>query len=214
MITFSGRQQAIRNADIITRKAHSEYPHISESKIIFLIGDDKVKDLFFGQMSLDYALKFAAERLKIDIDEKNTYKYILEALKKGLGNCFEEAKLAELIARINGQKNVYSGKIYAGKGFAKHEVAFITDKIIKPDKLYRFKNKEALILDPWLGITDYAGNYFKKIRTDFGKILNIRSNSKPKLQADFSCKISTRKIAEYKKNNPELIIKNYKRIKI
>ncbi len=214
MITFTSRNHNIRNADLITRKAHSLYPHISESKITSMIGKDQVKDLFFGQMSLEYALKFAAERLKIDMDEKNTYKYILEALQKGLGNCYEESKLAEIIARINGQKNIYSGKIYAGKGFAKHEVAFITDKEIKPDKLYRFKNKEAIILDPWLGITDYAGNYFNRIRTNFGKMLGIRPNSKPKLQPDLSCKISARKIADYKKNHPELVIKKFKKIKV
>ena len=214
MITFTSRNQNIRNADLITRKAHSVYPHISESKITSMIGKDQVKELFFGRMSLEYALKFAAERLKIDMDEKNTYKYILEALKKGLGNCYEEAKLAELIAKINGQKNVYSGKIYAGKGLAKHEVAFITDKKMKPDMFYRFKNKEAIILDPWLGITDYAGNYFTRIRKNFGRILGIRSYSKPNMQVDFTCKISSRKILDFKKNNPELVLKSFRKIKI
>lgn len=214
MITFTGRKNNIRNADIITRKAHSQYPHISESRINAAISQDKVKDLFWGQMSLEYALKFASERLNIELDEKNAHKHVIESLKKGLGNCYEESKLAELIAKVNGQKNIYSGKIFAGKGLAKHEVAFITDKKIEPDKLYKFKNKEAIILDPWLGITDFAGNYFKKIRTDFSKILGIRPNSKPKIQPDFSSKISARKIAEYKKNNPELIIKKFKKIKV
>ena len=214
MITFTSKQHSIRSADLITRKAHSQYPHISESKISSMIGNDKVKDLFFGQMSFEYALKFAAERLKIDLDEKNAHRYVLESLKNGLGNCYEEAKLAELIAKINGQKNIYSGKIYAGKGFAKHEVAFITNKEIKPDKFYRFKNKEAIILDPWLGITDFAGNYFTRICKNFNRTLGIKSYSKPKLQPDFSGKISARKLAEYKKNNPELIIKKFKKIKI
>lgn len=213
MISFTSRQNSIRNADIITRKAHSQYPHISESRINATISQDKVKEFFWGQMSLEYALKFASERLNIEFDEKNAHKHILESLKKGLGNCYEESILAELIAKINGQKNIYSGKIIAGKGFAKHEVAFITDKKIEPDKLYNFRNKEAIILDPWLGITEFAGNYFKRIRTDYSKILGIRPNSKPKLQADLSSKIFARKIAEYKKNNPELIIKNFKKIK-
>ena len=214
MITFTSRKHSIRNADLITRKAHSVYPHISESKITSMIGKDQVKDLFFGRMSLEYALKFAAERLKIEIDEKNTYQYVIESLKKGLGNCFEESKFAELIAKINGQNNIYSGKIYVGKGFAKHEVAFITDIKINADKFYRFKNKEAIILDPWLGITDYAENYFTRITKNYGKILGIKSYSKPKLQPDLSGKISARKLAEYKKNHPELIIKNFKKIKV
>lgn len=118
MITFESRQKVIRNADLITRKAHSLYPHVSESRIVSMIGEDKVKDLFWGNMSLRYALKFAAQRYNMEIDEKNLYRYVLESLQGRLGNCAEEAKLAELIARINGQKNVYSGKIFAGKGFA------------------------------------------------------------------------------------------------
>lgn len=119
MITFESRQKVIRNADLITRKAHSLYPHVSESRIVSMIGEDKVKDLFWGNMSLRYALKFAAQRYKMETDEKNLYRHIVETMLDGLGNCAEEAKLAELIARINGQKNVYSGKIFAGKGFGK-----------------------------------------------------------------------------------------------
>ena len=48
MITFESRQKVIRNADLITRKAHSLYPHVSESRIVSMIGEDKVKDLFFS----------------------------------------------------------------------------------------------------------------------------------------------------------------------
>lgn len=138
----------------------------------------------------------------------------LKLYKKVWATVMKNLNLQKSLQELTDKKNIYSGKIYAGKGFAKHEVAFITDKEIKPDKLYRFKNKEAIILDPWLGITDYAGNYFNRIRTNFGKMLGIRPNSKPKLQPDLSCKISARKIADYKKNHPELVIKKFKKIKV
>ena len=82
MISFTGRQNSIRSADIITRKAHSQYPHVSESRINAAISQDKVKDLFWGQMSLEYALKFASERLNIELDEKNAHKHVIESLKK------------------------------------------------------------------------------------------------------------------------------------
>ena len=175
---------------------------------------DKLYVLPESKHHVFFKFKSFEDILKIEIDEKNTYQYVIESLKKGLGNCFEESKFAELIAKINGQNNIYSGKIYAGKGFAKHEVAFITDIKINADKFYRFKNKEAIILDPWLGITDYAENYFTRITKNYGKILGIKSYSKPKLQPDLSGKISARKLAEYKKNHPELIIKNFKKIKV
>ena len=52
MITFTSRHQEIRKADLITRKAHSIYPHISESRISAIIAQDKVKELFWEQMSM------------------------------------------------------------------------------------------------------------------------------------------------------------------
>ena len=206
MITFTSRQKEIRNADLITRKAHSVYPHISESRVSAIISKDKVKELFWGQMSMEYALKFAGERLKMECDEKNLYAHVIEALKNGLGNCAEEAKLAELIGKINGIKNIYSGSIFAGKGFAKHDVAFITNEEIKPNKKYKFKKKDALIIDPWLGITEFAGNYFKIIKTNFAKLLEIRGNSKPYIIPDFTSKLTQAKIRNFRKKYSELII--------
>ena len=206
MITFTSRQKEIRNADLITRKAHSVYPHISESRVSAIISKDKVKELFWGQMSMEYALKFAGERLKMECDEKNLYAHVVETLKNGLGNCAEEAKLAELIGKINGIKNIYSGSVFAGKGFAKHDVAFITNEDIKPNKKYKFKKKDALIIDPWLGITEFAGNYFKIIKTNFAKLLEIIGNSKPYIIPDFTSKLTQAKIRNFRKKYSELII--------
>lgn len=206
MITFTSRQKEIRNADLITRKAHSVYPHISESRVSAIISKDKVKELFWGQMSMEYALKFAGERLKMECDEKNLYAHVIEALKNGLGNCAEEAKLAELIGKINGIKNIYSGSVFAGKGCAKHDVAFITNEEIKPNKKYKFKKKDALIIDPWLGITEFAGNYFKIIKTNFAKLLEIRGNSKPYIIPDFTSRLTQSKIRNFRKKYSELII--------
>lgn len=212
MISFKSRNEHIRIADIITRKAHSQYPHISVSRNRTIVNKSELNKFLWGNMDLRDSLRLASHRINIEMDEKNLYKYIINCLKNGLGNCSEESKLAELIAKINGQKDIYSGKIFAGNGLEKHEVAFITNKKIEPNKKYSFKNKEALIIDPWLGITEYAGNYFKLIKTNFANLLEIRGNSKPKLQADFSGKLSKRKINELKNKYPELIVKNYKKI--
>ena len=212
MISFRSRNEHIRMADIITRKAHSQYPHISVSRNHYLINKSEVNRFFWKNMDMRDSLKLASHRMNIEMDEKNSYKHIINCLQNKLGNCSEESKLAELIAKINGQKNIYVGKIFAGKGFEKHEVAFITNKKIEPNKKYSFKSKEALVIDPWLGVTEYAGNYFKLIKTKFGDLLDIRGNSKPKIKADFSGKLSTKKINELKNKYPELMIKNYKKI--
>ena len=124
MITFTSRHQEIRKADLITRKAHSIYPHISESRISAIIAQDKVKELFWEQMSMEYALKFAGERLKMEDDEKNLYQHIIDTMKKGLGNCAEEAKLAELIGNISGIKNILPALPY----FSNRSICFNASK--------------------------------------------------------------------------------------
>ncbi len=213
MITFQSRNKMVRNADMITRKAHSQYPHISVSRIDSMLGKDKAKHFFWDDMAFKYSLKCASERLKVDMDEKNMYKLTVESLKNGIGNCGEEANLAELIGKINGLKNIYSGKIYAGNKFPVHEAAFITDREIKPSKRYSFKGKDAIIVDPWLGITEYAGEYFKRLKTQFKEIFNLRSNSRLKIEADFTSKLTPYKIKKLKEEYPELIIKDFKKNK-
>ena len=211
MITFKSRNEMVRKADMITRKAHSQYPHVSVSRIDVMLGNNKTKHFFWDNMAFKYSLKCASERLKIDMDEKNLYTLIIESLKNGIGNCGEETNLAELIGKINGLKNIYSGKIYAGKSFPIHEAAFITDREIQPSKKYSFKAKDAIIVDPWLGITEYAGEYFRKLRTQFKGTFNLRSNSKLKIEADFTSRLTPYKIKKLKKEHPELIIKDFKK---
>lgn len=212
MITFQSRNEMVRNADMIARKAHSQYPHISVSRIDTMLGKDKVKHFFWDNMAFKYSLKCASERLKVEMDEKNLYKLTVESLKNGIGNCGEEANLAELIGKINGLKNIYSGKIYAGKKFPIHETAFITDKEIKPSKRYSLKAKDAIIVDPWLGITEYAGEYFRRLKTQFKGTFNLRSNSNLKIEADFTSKLTPYKIKKLKEEYPELVIKTKNKI--
>ena len=120
MISFKSRNEQIRIADMITRKAHSQYPHISVRRNRSIIDRSEVNRFLWGNMDLRDSLKLALHRTNIEIDEKNSYKHIINCLQNRSGNCFEESKLAELIAKINDQKNVYVGKIFAGKGFEKH----------------------------------------------------------------------------------------------
>ncbi len=213
MITFKSRKSAIRRADYITRKAHSVYSHVSSSRIDSMIGDDKVRNLFWGQMSFEYSLKFAKERMLIEDDTKNLHKHVVEMLQRGLGNCFEEAKLAELIGRINGQKNIYAVKIFAGDKYALHEAAMLTDKKFDIQTRYKLKGKDALILDPWLQVTDFVGKYVEQIKSNFAKTLGIK-NGNIELQIDADGKLTPRKIKEFKEKYPELLIDKFEKIKI
>lgn len=46
----------------------------------------------------------------------------------------------------------------------------------------------------------------------YAKVLQIRGNAKPSLQADFSSKLTPKKLGDLKKGHPELIIRNYRPI--
>lgn len=216
MITFESRHKAVRNADIITRKAHNEYPHISTSKLDNMLGDDMVKEIFWGNMNFQYQLKLVKERLRYEDEEKNLHSLIIESMKnKRLGNCYEEAKVAEAIGKLNGQSNIYSAKIfYNKKPF--HEIAFVTDKEIKPNKKYKFKGKEAVIIDPWLSTTSFAGEYFTNLKNTYKNLFpEIKRKRKMqfKVEADFSSHLTSYRLRKLKKNYPELILQNFKKIK-
>ena len=197
-------------------------------------------------MEYRYLLRHCAERYKMEMADDNLYSVIVNSLKEAkIGNCYEEAKLAELIGKINGVKNIYSGKIFFNSDRfpqtnkpLNHEISFITDKTISQDKNYFFKNKDAIILDPWLGITDFAGEYFAKLKHYFCQLFpalpkapdcdelyrrsygnsqrykQLYKQSKIQtdfmIRPDFECRLTNDNIAQLKKDYPELIIDSFK----
>lgn len=252
MITFEGRQKTIQTAYTIGLKAHNLYPHVSSSQVKkrYL----KVNNISeFSQKPLpEFCSKISGKIIELRKLLKNNNTKICDFIyaiqDKKVGNCFEEALLAEIIGKLNGQKNIYVGNIFVKKENVPekknidHSVAFITNKKIKSKKEYEFKNNEALIIDPWLGIADFAGNYFTKLKNQYKKLfselpdqdfLEYLIGSDAKNIKEFregrrcSCqdlkfnieKVETFTIDKpkqkiYKAFFPELVIKNYKKIEL
>ena len=115
-----------------------------------------------------------------------------------------------------------------------HVVSIISDKPLDKDINYSFKNKEAVVLDPWLGITEFAGDYFTKLRNNFSKFFSMlpddsfemyrlskttktpqefRKAKKELFKPDFSLKIHDHEFLNkddaqiLKKEFPELVIR-------
>lgn len=253
MISFRSRNLAIRQADRITRGVKSIYPHVSESKKQVFI-NHKLKEKF-DDLKLRYKLCDIKLRNGLQIENLRStagtgadyYRNVIQWFKnKKRLNCHEESILAQIIGKINGIKNIYTARIFINKNSScpeqrlGHIVAVITDIVFEKDKKYKFKNNEAIILDPWLGITEYAGEYFSKLRNEFGHIFpHLISNEKPipkditstksikeynkirkeNFKSDFSLKLvdenldSEEYVLELKKEHPELILDNFKIIK-
>ncbi len=182
MINFRSKNSAIRQADRITRTVNSVYPHISESKSKLNI------DKFISKNTENEKRNYTLSKLKLKNSMKldnlrnrggygfEQFRIIIENLKKHkIGNCYEESVLAQIIGKINGIKNIYPASVYYTKSpFEKsikfyHAVAIITDKPFAKDYKYQFKNKDAIIVDPWLGITEFAREYFNRLITQFAK---------------------------------------------
>lgn len=177
MITFQGNKQVLKSAKLLESRARNTYPHISTSKIRTQIGYDTPTPAFLEHVKKDYKLTRQMIR-----ESGDYYLALVYALSEGkVGNCIEDSLFTELLGKINGQHNIYTGCLSINRNgnskFLDHVVAFITDKEVLPNLECKFKNKEAVIIDPWLGVTDFAENYFTKLKSIFRKtFMHHRSN--------------------------------------
>lgn len=224
MITFKSRNNAIKQADRITRSISSIYPHISESRTNISIerlvkkhSDNKRKCyqlsnlMFKNSTKLDklrYRGGFGLEQFRIIISNLKEHK---------IGNCYEETVLAQIIGKLSGLKNIYPASIYYKqistnlKKEFDHAVAVITYKPFEKDHKYQFKNKDAIILDPWLGITEFAGDYFTRLKTQFNNMFSHKVQD----AKEFYLKLHDEEVLPeddiniLKKEYPELILEKF-----
>ena len=208
MISFKGRCETIRTADRITRTAKSVYPHISESMSHILINKQTAK-LGISDLSRRLSDLRARNFLKINqLRNKEAYgadaiKDVIYMLKNSkIGNCYEEAILSQMIGKINGIKNIYPTRIFFNRNRSgaqiqlDHIVSVISEKPLKENIMYKFKNKEAVIIDPWLGITDFAKEYFTKLKNNFSNLFQLLPDES---FAEQSIKSKTKTPAEFHK---------------
>lgn len=178
MITFQGNRQILKSAQILESKARNTYPHISTSRIRKQIGYDSPDPDFFIKLKKN----FKNTRQKM-CESEDLYTSVIYALSRGkIGNCTEDAFFTEIIGKINGQNNIYTANIglsenYENTQYLNHVVAFITNKPVKSRKNFFCKNREAIIIDPWLGVTDFAGSYFAKLKSVYRKVFMQEINN-------------------------------------
>lgn len=179
MINFKSKNIAIKNADRITRAANSIYPHISESKNRKKISHFQTinfpNEICYKLSNLGWKNTVKIDKLRYRSGEGiDLFRNIIDMLKNNrIGNCYEESILAQIIGKINGINNIYPSKIFFNRNSSgcqsqlDHVVAIITDKPFKNGYKYNLKKKDAIVIDTWLGITEYIGDYIRRIKTDF-----------------------------------------------
>jgi len=179
MITFQANQQTLKSAKLLESRARNTYPHLSTSKIRSQIGYDKPAPAFLCRLNKYY------KNLRNMIRESgNYYNAIVYTLSLGkIGNCAEDSMFTELIGRINGQENIYTGCLGIKRDdepvkHLDHVVAFVTNKKIKEGQEYFFKNKDAIIIDPWLNTSNFVSDYFTKLKTVYRERFMNRKDSR------------------------------------
>ena len=211
--TSFGMKKSLKSAEILQRKAKNVYPHISPYELRQrLYSQNENISTPLQKILKKIQIKLDALRLKIT-QSKYPQKELIENMKHNkIGNGGEEVDLATIIGRLNGQKNIFSGRING----LDHGVAFITGKIVKNGEKLFFKNKDAVIIDPQLGITDYAGNYITKLKEIMGEQYKRKMKSSTGLCIIPRGNHSTKEliITDLKTNHPELLIKDYKPVQI
>lgn len=184
--TTFGMRQALKRPDTYLRKVKNTYQHFSPDNFSERIKNKYKLDMDPLYLSSEPYIQYVEKEKNISVNRKllnvlrnivnkfSTYRnqlqtsrnkitFMLENLKNGnkMGNNGEEVDLTTLIGKLNGQNNIYTGYI---NGAVSRKVSFITDKPVTDGKKMFLKNKDAIIIDPELGMTDFAGNYFVKIK--------------------------------------------------
>ena len=107
--------------------------------------------------------------------EENPVKVAIKMLKDyKLGNCFENALIAELVMKMNGVENARTLYIKNGKSVEHSVCAFNKDG----SKLDKIVNNKTIIIDPWAQKTDYGNNMMVYLKNQFGNNLAIDKKSK------------------------------------
>lgn len=217
-INFTSRSAQYKKADKICRLVNNTYPTYSPSKTMLKSIFKKDYDLYKYANSLQEIIK---EKIRLplqypkDLNLKYLYFKMLTSKTKEykIANCDELMNLTNLACAVNGIKATpikFLGTTPEGviiKDIDHVALAIpLNNKEVEFDMLSH--QKDVIIIDPWLGIADYAQNIENRYR-DCSNIFKLPENVR--LAADTHVKesdtISENLFKTLKEMFPELIIK-------
>ena len=186
-ISFQSRCPQIREGQKVCSLITQQLPHISDTKLrgaYFNLMDkglgERTNLRYINWMrSMIERFKDARDLYVVDAFGLNNPKpaRIFNQLKfEKLGNCYENGKAAEIILKMNGMEHVRSAGLKRGNKPIDHFVCvFNRDGSVFDGTI---KNNQTVIVDPWLGKVDFAGNMFKVYENTCQRILRIPPEGK------------------------------------
>ena len=187
-ISFTAKCQQIKDAQWVCKTAKSVYPHLSTTWIAGKIfkyqeNNPELYDRFINKKSFEHIIaknnneqnllnlftwhKYLVQKINIlrDTQLKNAQgkiNHIIEQVKHHkLGNCGEDAIIAETILKLNGVKNACTSSLKIDGALVDHSVCVFN----KDGSEFNGKvSKDTIIIDPWFGDADFASNMFVKYK--------------------------------------------------
>ena len=209
-----------RNASEINYKG--ELGTLSEiynflSDIIFQEGNQKLIDTIYSIKKM--ITKFGEKRLLAnEIIATGTindilYESMFLMLKEKLGNCTENAVIAELICKLNGLKNTTCAivnKINTKQENPKieHLDHFVCVLNTDNSKFNGKINKKTIIIDPWLGKADFANNMEQFFRNECANFFELTEDDKFYYQTRELVNLSEDELIDFRNELDDFIFKN------
>ena len=215
-INFKSRNPAVIKADRICRMVNTEFASISSSKLSVKINSNKEYDKFYRYVrDLGYKI-YNKVRDKVALyknDIFDRYKKMVELVKKErLANCDELTSLAGLICAANGIKSQplivhkIENDTLNKKSCGHVALALTKNGDIKKD-VRMSDMKDVIIIDPWLGIADYAPNVAQEYKNLFPQYLNLKDNDEViMVPANFKFVFKEEDFARAKEEFPDFVI--------
>jgi hypothetical protein len=189
-INFTSRKPIIRKADQIVRMMNNEFPSISPSKALgfdCIMENEKFADfLRKTQYKLETLIRDPLLR-KYDKkkDTVSYYKFLQDSVRKHkIANCGELTKLTNLLLQINGiDAKPVKLSLYDKQGIPIHKnidhVLLSFSRKKETFLNYDLTNsKDIIIIDPWLGLVDFAEKAHEKLTGIYSKFLDIPAECK------------------------------------
>lgn len=122
-----------------------------------------------------------------------------------IGNCYEDAKMAELILTMNGISNACTARLSTPSSkFIDHVICLLNKDGTHFDGNI---NKSTIIIDNWASKVDYAQNMNSYYKSMFNNYFDIAPDEEIKYIKFDEFKLSSRKIKKLKKKYPQFLFK-------
>lgn len=226
---FKSKNASIRTADEICRRVNKEFPVYSNT---FLQRFKTIHKTHNNKKIYDTVSDLVVNLREYYHNSSTPMNYIIKLLngmkKSRVGNCHEQSIAASVALRANGYKNVTTLSMYSINPKTlevkdlDHAVAAIDFKLPKGykycnDKLDQLQykqllkaNNEAIIVDPWAGITDNAKSIIRRYKTDVALNPPLSTDDTIVFLPNKPLKIDEQDIEFFKEKYPALLLNKNK----